>query len=301
MPVKDIFINAFTVYKRNFGKLFIPLLVLQLVILLPLLFFTMPGTMNAARALLVNLSNISRNGESIDSMLYVFVFIVLMLLFFSPIIISNTVYVIERDSKGQCVSFSQSLGFSRKNYGSMISSYLAGIVCGTPVIFVIVMMLYNLFISEFDPALMAGGDVVLIILSAAMALLYFLGTVFLPYVVVAEGKKGFNALFTSFKYIYTDFISNLTRLALAALLMVAVAGGINWLAQLPFEDLFYLYLKNPAAALKEPLMVFAIVISIIAIFIVAFMLPFWYAFSFFTYTGARERFHKKYPQADESC
>lgn len=300
MPVKEIFAKSFAVYKKNFANLFLPLLVLQLVLLLPLLFFTMPGTVNAARALLISLSSFSQTGTGISAMLYVFAFIVLALLFFSPLVISNTVYVISKDMQGKQVGFRRSFAFSKGNYGKMLGSYFAGLTCGMPLILAVVLLLYDTFANRLDPALLNGGDYALIALAAALVLLYLLGSVFLPFIAVVEGKWGFKALFSSFKYVYTDFWANLGRLGLAALLLLGLASAINWLAQLPFEELFYLYLENPAAALKEPLMVFAIVLSIAAIVLVAFLLPFWYAFSFNTYRGARQNYLMRFGEAEKT-
>ncbi len=289
MALKDIFINALVVYKKNFGKLFLPLLVLQLAVLLPLMFFTMPGTVNAAKALLVTISSFSRTGEGSSSVFYVFVFILLVLIFLSPLIVSNTVYVVDKDYQGKTVdSFRQSFGFSRRNYGNMIKSYFAGILLAMPVIFIIFLLLSGMFMRGFDIGALSGADTVSIVISVVLVLLYVLGTVFIPYTVVAEKKSGFSAVYSSFKYIYRgNFLGTLGKLALAAALIGALMAFINWLSQLPFAELFYLYLRDPLAALQQPLMIFAIVLSLIAIFVVALIIPFWYAFSYNTYQGAK--------------
>ena len=300
MKIKDIFVNAFTVYKKNFGKLFLPLLVMQLVILLPLLFFTMPGTVNMARALLKTLSSFSQTGTGMSSVLYVFAFILLVLLFFSPLIVSNTVYVVDKDYDQKAVTLKESLGFARHNYGSMIKSYFAALVTATPVFFYIIFVVSQVYMSQFDIALMDGLDWFLIITAIAAFLLFLLGTIFVPYVVVSEKKSGFTALFTSFRYLYKgNFLSTLGRLALAAGMVGALMFVVNWLSQLPFAELFDLYLENPAAALQEPLMVFAIILALLAIFLVALIMPFWYAFSYNTYRGAKLEYEEKHGKIED--
>jgi hypothetical protein len=90
MGILQILKKTVTVYKKNFGKMYLPLLGFQLIVLLPLLFFTMPGTMNAARAFLKTLAMFSKTGSGISSVLYVFIFMLLAVLFISPLVVSNT-------------------------------------------------------------------------------------------------------------------------------------------------------------------------------------------------------------------
>ncbi|MEG2202738.1 MAG: hypothetical protein RRY10_03740, partial [Christensenellaceae bacterium] len=66
------------------------------------------------------------------------------------------------------------------------------------------------------------------------------------------------------------------------------------LSQLPFADLFYLYLENPLAALSQPLMIFAILLSVAAIIIITLVFPFWYAFTYHTYKNAEFEYNRKY-------
>ena len=72
MSFKTMFRRSGIVYKRNFSRLFLPLLLFQLVLLVPLMFFTMPGTVSVARSLLLTLSRAGRSGlSSIGAMLSV--------------------------------------------------------------------------------------------------------------------------------------------------------------------------------------------------------------------------------------
>lgn len=295
MTLKENFVNALAVYKKNFAKLFVPLLIMQLLILLPMTFFTMPGTVNALRALLSALTSFSRTGDGLSSsILPVFAYILLMLLFFSLIIVSNTVFVVDKDFHDKPVTFRQSLGFARGNYGSMIKSYFAAVVWALPIFAAMGLVLASMFIKQFDIAFINGFDQFLSIASLIAFMLYTLGTVFVPYVVVAEEKSGFRALKSSFRYIYGGhFLGTVGRLALGAGVVGAMMLLINWLAQLPFAELFDLYLRDPAAAFKEPLMILAIVLAVGAIFLVALIIPFWYAFSYNTYRGAREYYAEK--------
>ena len=293
MTLKKVFSNAFNAYKKNFSKLFLPLLVLELVIFLPLLFFTMPGTANAARALLVTIMSFSETGTGTTSVFYVFAFIILALLFFSPLIVSNTVYVVDKDFCGEDVTFRQSFHFSRKNYGSMIKSYFAALTGVIPLAAIILFMLYLVpppeGLKNFSVL-----QIFMIVIAVLMILLYFLGTIFVPYVVVSENESGFKALKKSFGYVYKgNFISTVGRLGLAVAMIGALMLVINLLSQLPFKELFNLYLEDPARALQEPLMITAIVVSIAALIFIALLLPFWYAFSYNTYRGALSDLGKK--------
>ncbi len=295
MTLKENFSNALAVYRKNFAKLFVPLLIMQLVMLLPLTFFTMPGTVNAVRALLSSLTSLSRTGDALSpSMLPVFAYILLMLLFFSPVIVSNTVFVVDKDFHNKSVTFRESLGFARGNYGSMIKSYFVSVVWALPIFAAMGLVLASMFIKQFDIAFINGFDQFLAIAALIAFALYALGTVFVPYVVVSEEKSGFEALKTSFRYIYKGhFLGTVGRLAAGAGLVGAMMFLINWLAQLPFAELFDLYLRDPAAAFREPLMLLAIVLAVGAIFLAALIIPFWYAFSYNTYKDAREYYINK--------
>jgi len=295
MQIKDILKNTLHVYTKNFGKLFMPILLMQLIMFLPLLFFTMPGTVNMARALIVTFSSYSITGTGLSSVFYVFIYMLLVLLFFSPLCVNNTVFVVHKDRLDEYVTFRQSLGFSKRNYGKMIKTYFAAIIAGMPFIFYAILVLYNLYIREFDYLALTALDYFLIVSAAVSFLLYLLGTVFVPYVVVAEKKSGFSALLSSFRYVYKgNFLINLVRLAIGAGIAGLLIFCVNWLSQLPFKDLFDLYLIDPAAAFREPLMVFAISLSIAAIFLVALIMPFWYAFSFNTYIDAKIEYEQKH-------
>ncbi len=136
MPFKTVLMNAVSVYKKNFSKLFVPLLLFQFALLLPLMFFTMPGTVNMARALLVTFESYSRTGGGMSVVLYVLLYVILVLLFLSPLIVSNTVYVVNKDYLNEPVSLKQSMGFARKNYGKMIVSYFSTIALFMPLLFV---------------------------------------------------------------------------------------------------------------------------------------------------------------------
>ncbi|MDL2236215.1 hypothetical protein LJC56_00060 [Christensenellaceae bacterium OttesenSCG-928-K19] len=286
MTLKMILLNAINVYRKNFSKLFVPLLIMQLAMLLPLMFFTMPGTVNVARALLVTFSSYSQTGQGVSGVVYVVVFILLILLFLSPLIVSNTVYVIDKDYDNERVSLKQSLGFGKKNYFKMLKSYFAVIAMAMPVFFVVWLMLYGMFVNGFDIMALTVLDIFFIVVSVILVLLFVLGTVFVPYIIVREKRSGFSAAWLSFKYVYKgNFLNTLGRLAFAGAIVLGLVLIINWLSQLPFGELFDLYLRDPLLALQEPLMLFAIVLSIIAIFLVAFIMPFWYAFSYNTYRG----------------
>ena len=77
-------------------------------------------------------------------------------------------------------------------------------------------------------------------------------------------------------------------------MIVALAGVvINWLSQLPFKELYELYLVDPMLALQNPLMVFVILFALLAIVVVTFVFPFWYAFTYHTYRNAKYEYEQR--------
>lgn len=99
MSFKTMFRTSGIVYKRNFGRLFLPLLLFQLVLLVPLMFFTMPGTVSVARSLLLTLSQ--TGGSSLSSVVTVLAIVAGVAVFASPLMVSNVVYVIDSDYSGK--------------------------------------------------------------------------------------------------------------------------------------------------------------------------------------------------------
>ncbi len=157
----------------------------------------------------------------------------------------------DKDYRGKNVTFRESFGFSKSNYGPMISSYFAGIAGVIPVALVVALLLRAPAQRHFTH--LAPADIILIIISVVTVLLYVLGTAFVPFTVVSEKKKGFRALKTSFKYIYKgNFWGNLGRLAFAVLVIGVLIVLINWLSQLRLPS-FSTLSARPRVPLKEPL------------------------------------------------
>ncbi|MDY3750602.1 hypothetical protein [Christensenella minuta] len=90
MSFKTMFRTSGIVYKRNFGRLFLPLLLFQLVLLVPLMFFTMPGTVSVARSLLLTLSQ--TGGSSLSSVVTVLAIVAGVAVFSAPQMVSKGVY-----------------------------------------------------------------------------------------------------------------------------------------------------------------------------------------------------------------
>ncbi|MEF9863555.1 MAG: hypothetical protein RR777_01285 [Christensenellaceae bacterium] len=290
MKLKEIFKRTMTSYKQNFPKLFVPLMLFQLVLLLPLLFFTMPGTVSVARSVLLTLSQIG-GGDKIYSILSVLIIVALVAVFLSPLMVGDVVYVINRDYHNQKAGFKQAFAHGKKRYADMLKSYFAIIVLILPVILAIVLLLLNLNLADIACA----KNIVLITLCGLLLIFFLFGIVFVPYTVAIQRKKGFDAVLTSYQYAYKgNFLSNFGRILIAAAMVVAAGSFINWLSQLPFADLFYLYLENPLAALSQPLMIFAILLSVAAIIIITLVFPFWYAFTYHTYKNAEFEYNRKY-------
>lgn len=289
MSLRETLSRALGCYRTNFGKLFLPVLIMQMCVLLPLLLFTMPGTVNGLRALVTTINAYSRAGAGQQSVFYGFALIIGLLLFVSPAMVSAAVYVVERDGEGRLVTLRDEWYFARSSYWRMFRSYMAAIALAVPLTILSVLILLPLVTAPSPeghpyPQYIWRGIVV-----GLLFLLYLLGITFLPYVVVTEGRGGFAAVFRSFRCVYgADFVGTLGKLAAGGLIVAALMVFINWLAQLPFAELFDLYLRDPAAALREPLMGFAITLSILAIFVVSLVIPFWYAVSYNTYLDARQ-------------
>ena len=114
-----------------------------------------------------------------------------------------------------------------------------------------------------------------------------------------QEKGGFRAVFTSYRYAFLgNFWSNFTRILTAAVIVALGGVVVNWLSQLPFKQLYELYLVDPMLALQDPLMVFVILLALAAIVVITLIFPFWYAFTYHTYQNAKYEYEKKYPQKE---
>ena len=89
-------------------------------------------------------------------------------------------------------------------------------------------------------------EIALLVGFALVVLFVVFGIVFVPYTVAVQGQKGFKAVFSSYRYAFLgNFWSNFTRVLTAALIVVLGGVLINWLSQLPFLELYELYLTDP--------------------------------------------------------
>lgn len=289
--LKDAVARAFHTYKHHFKRLFLPLLVFQVILLLPFLFIALPGTVSMLRGVL---DFLNETGGSIDGIIYLVVSIVGVALLLSPLIIGCAVYVIDRDFHGDQVHFRDAFRFGRKSYWPMLKSYLCAIVLVIPVALVVILIFSQMFSSGFDLLALKPVDIFILLVIAVGILLFFMGTIFIPYTVVSEKKQGFESVSASFRYVYRgSFLSNLSRLLLMGIVLVVAVYVVKWITTLPFKELFELYLVDPQSALRQPLMIAAIMVVILGLFVTAFILPFWYAFSYNTYKGAKLKYEQK--------
>lgn len=294
MRIKELIKKALSVYKHNFMKLFLPILALQLAVLLPLLFFTLPGTMNIVRALFMTIKNYTLGGQLSRPVFYVLVYILCALLFLSPLVVNNTVYIIEYEQKPAPVSFRKSVKFAFKNYMNMLRTYGAVILLAIPVFAVDALLIFASVDFKAAPPALKPFAIPLLAAAAALFALFLLGTVFMPYIVATCEAKGFAAVKRSFGIIYNGrFSKNLARLASGAAMAGAALFAVNMLSQLPFGDLVELYLIDPKAAAAHPLMGVAAAGSIGALFVAALIIPFWYAFTYNTYLDAKQDYKSK--------
>jgi hypothetical protein len=293
MSFKTMFRTSGIVYKRNFGRLFLPLLLFQLVLLVPLMFFTMPGTVSVARSVLLALSR--TGGSSLSSVVTVLAIVVCVAVFASPLMVSHVVYVIDSDYAGRHVTFRDASKHAKCRYGSMLKAYFAAIVLlALPVAGIIAVILAIAMPGGVPAAALTVWQIVVVVILALAALLLFFGIVFIPYTVAVEGQAGFRAVFSSYRYAFLgNFWSNFTRVLTAAVIVGLAGLLINWLSQLPFQELYELYLVDPMLALQNPLMIFVILFALLAIVVVTFVFPFWYAFTYHTYQNAKYEYEKK--------
>lgn len=294
MRIRELISKALSVYRHNFMKLFLPILALQLAVLLPLLFFTLPGTMNIVRAIFMTVKNYTLGGQLSRPVFYVLIYILCALLFLSPLVVNNTVYIIEYEQKPAPVSFRKSVKFAFKNYMNMLRTYGAVILIAFPVFIADTILIgASVDFTAAPPELKPYG-LPLIIAAAVLFMLFLLGTVFMPYIVGTCEAKGFAAVKQSFKIIYKGrFSKNLARLASGAAMAGAGIFAVNMLSQLPFGEFIELYLNDPKAAAAHPLMGVATAGSIAALFIAALIIPFWYAFTYNTYLDAKQDYKSK--------
>ena len=294
MRIKELITKALSVYKHNFLKLFLPILALQLCVLLPLLFFTLPGTMNIVRALLMTIKNYTLGGQLSRPVFYVLIYILCALLFLSPLVVNNTVYIIAEEQKPAPVSFRKSVRFAFRNYMNMLRTYGAVILIAVPVFIADALLIASAVDFTAAPPALKPFGIPALAAAAVLFMLFLLGTVFMPYIVGTCEAKGFAAVKRSFKIIYKGrFSKNLARLASGAAIAGAGIFAVNMLSQLPFGELIELYLNDPKAAAAHPLMGVATAGSIAALFIAALIIPFWYAFTYNTYLDAIEDYKSK--------
>lgn len=295
MGFREMFRKSAYAYRKNFGKLFVPLLLFQLVLLVPLMFFTMPGTVSVARSLLLTLSQ--TGGSSLGSVLSILGIVLCIALFLSPLMVSNVVYVIDSDYHNREITFQDAAAHAKKRYGSMLRSYFAIIALLVPAVVLIGCVVgTGAFVDGVLQNTLSAGEIVAVVLLAVAALFILFGIVFVPYTVAIQGKAGFGAVFTSYRYAFLgNFWGNFTRILTAAAIVALGGVVVNWLSQLPFKELYELYLVDPMLALQNPLMIFVILLALAAIVIITLIFPFWYAFTYHTYKNAKYEYEKKYP------
>lgn len=177
----------------------------------------------------------------------------------------------------------------------MLRSYFAAIaLLILPVAGIVAAIVAIALPGGVPAAVLPAWQIAVIVVLALAALLLFFGIVFIPYTVAVEGQGGFRAVLSSYRYAFLgNFWSNFTRVLTAAVIVALAGVVINWLSQLPFKELYELYLVDPMLALQNPLMVFVILFALLAIVVVTFVFPFWYAFTYHTYRNAKYEYEQR--------
>lgn len=287
----EVFSGTFDIYGRNFGKLFFVFLLLIIVLAIPLFVF-MPAYVEKINEAVqdVDALAIYMMSYMLKALIAPLTQMIAMMcavgVFVAPFAMGLAGKVIFDYKEGNRRTLREQAIWTCKNYKKLFSAYavyfgvfaLFAFICF--VVLTGIMSSSHLIIEAWlYPAvglLIAGGVAVL------------LGTIYVPFGVTDEGKKGFGALFHSFRTMYSRcFLKSFLYLLLGA--VVAVAFSIA--AQLPY---FYPFLfKSPDSSRFQNLIHFVNELSdnivYIAFAIVVYSLAgvFLYVFAYNTYRNAK--------------
>ena len=294
MSFKTMFRTSGIVYKRNFGRLFLPLLLFQLVLLVPLMFFTMPGTVSVARSLLLTLSQ--TGGSSLSSVVTVLCDRC-----------RSRCFCVAADGFKRGICHRQRLFGEKRVLPGCKRAREAPVRQYAAVIFLCRHRAARSCRGQdrrghrgHRAARRGSGNGIARMADrghrgpCARGPAALFGIVFIPYTVAVEGQRRIpgGPQFLPL-CVLGNFWSNFTRVLTAAVIVALAGVVINWLSQLPFKELYELYLVEPMLALQNPLMVFVILFALLAIVVVTFVFPFWYAFTYHTYRNAKYEYEQR--------
>ena len=289
-PAK-VFSGTFDIYGRNFGKLFLVFLLFIIILTIPLFIFLPSYVQRINEAVQeVDALAIYMMAYMLTSLIAPLTQMIAMMcavgVFAAPFAMGLAGKVIFDYKEGNRSTFREQAVWTCKNYRKLFSAYavyygvfaLFAFICFA--VLTGIMSSSHLVIEAWlNPAmgmLAAGGAAVL------------LGTIYVPFGVTDEGKKGFGALFHSFRTMYSrNFFKSLGSLVLGLL----IAAAFSLAAQLPY---FYPFLfKSLNSSRFANLLSFIngltnnILYIAIAIVIYSLAGVFLYIFAYNTYRNAK--------------
>lgn len=264
---------------------------MQIMIFLPMLIFTVPGLLAAVHKVI---SVVTAGSANLSNMYVIIGVIAVFALFFAPFAIAWVAYVVGADYENINITFKTCIKSAMQNYKAMLSSYLSAFIVFVPVLLVAFTLQFNLAIALLANKIFNAYIVLPVLITGVVTVLYLLGTAFLPYIVVKEKTSGFRALLTSFKYIYLgNFLKNFVKMLFCALLMGGLSALKGYISSLPVAEVIQVYFVNPTLSVFNRYFPTAIGVAVVSIIVTAVVLPFWYAFSYNTYKGAKLDYQQK--------
>ncbi len=292
MNLRGLTYKAFGVYRRRLWMLVVPVILWQIVSFSPLLVFTLPSIATVIKSILVSVIEQLKNIQHIAVALVCMGAIALLSI---PLVAGDVVEIIRLDQAGETPTRKLAFTRARGMYKKMLSAYGAAIACGLPAFAFAGLLAYLAFTHDGMIIKQVNVSAVLLLIAAVAVLMFYLFSLaFLPYVVMRENLGGFTAYGRSARVAYLgNFKSIFPKMLVMAGILFGVGLGIKTLLQLPFADLFLAYLMNPWNTLHEPGMIFAMLLSVLAIVVTAMIMPVWYAFSYYAFEDARRAYESK--------
>jgi MFS family permease len=226
----SVFSSAWKTATRNF----LPLLLIQLIfmgILYGVIYVCMlPFILNPY------------SSETTGALALLPVLVVVIAIFLMPLYAGAMAAIINRfDAEGRNIGIRDAFGYARKNYVKYLTTSLVTILFSVAFAFVAVLICLLVMIpsivstaisssySYYDSTATAFMMVVpAVIVVSVLALLFGLGVISTNYIPQVEGKSGFNAFFTSFKYAFKGkFWRNLGHFLLISIMIGTISGIVS--------------------------------------------------------------------------
>lgn len=279
-------------YRRNFGKLFFIFLLSIALLAIPLFIF-LQGYVNELNQII----------QGVDDALafYMIAYLVRPMLlpvgimiaiicgigvFTSPLFMGIAGKIVSEDMKGKKCSLKEAFAWTRQNYKKLLSAY--AVYYGVYILYGFLSSAVLVWMSYYSSHLIS--DVWLnptMVLLAAGWIAILLGTVFVPFGVIEQGKSGFHAFGHSMRTMYSRrFLSSFAALAAGAV----IAAAFSFLVQLPYTYNFLI--ANPGYSRFDNFIKFAlntqndVILIILAVVVNSIAGVFLFIFAYNTYRNA---------------